>query len=164
MNDWTQIGMLLLQFYVAFGIMAIGFGVMFAGKHGAARAAHFYFAGSLRWTLGHVWGLLTAVLATAWTGTLSILAFVAHHLWHGVRWLSTHERRPPNARRAPGARPASRIAERVRAATAQVKAAVKEFVQRHVGFNSLPFLIALLCIVPAIFVVCLLLLRSGLGR
>ena len=90
-SEWRQMAIAMLELYVALGIMAIGFGVMFAGKHGASRVAHLYFAGSLSWTIAHVRALITTVLATLWHLVLSILQPVAHALVRGVRWLLTRK-------------------------------------------------------------------------
>ena len=160
MNDWKQIGILLLQFYLALGIMAIGFGMMFAGKHGATRVAHVYFAGSLSWTIAHVRALITTVLATLWHLVLAILQAVTRALVPALHWLVT--RKPgwllprPTARSSP---PRERWSW---PSIAPLVARIKEFARLHLNLQSLPFLLFLFCVAAAAFVIFLLLLRQVL--
>jgi hypothetical protein len=64
----------LLGFYVAIGLMFVGFGYMFSGKVGGTRAARFYFGRSVGWMLRSMRTMVTTVLVAAWS------AFV---LWVG---------------------------------------------------------------------------------
>jgi clan AA aspartic protease (TIGR02281 family) len=163
MNDWRQIAIALLELYVVLGIMVIGFGVMFAGKHGGSRVAHVYFAGSLSWTIAHVRALITTVLATLWHLVAAILQPIAHALVRALHWLATRKAgwlQPSRARRSAPAR-----GERERRswpAATQLLAAIKTFAIRYCNCQSLPFLLILFCVVLAIFVVCFFMLRGAL--
>ena len=160
MNDWKQITLALLKLYLTVGIMAIGFGVMFAGKHGASRVAHVYFAGSLSWTLAHVRALITALLATVWHAFLGIVRTVAQNLWRGLHWLVT--RKPGWLLPHPAGRSSPPRERRSWPSIAPLVARIKEFVRLHLNVQSLPFLLFLFCAVVAAFVIFLLLLRQVL--
>jgi len=88
-HETKQIALLLLELYLVLGVMLIGFGVMFAGKSGGARAAEFYFGRSLRWALGRVRLLSVSVLALAWSFLLFwILRPLGFGLWLAARWFA----------------------------------------------------------------------------
>lgn len=83
----------LFGLYVAFGLMLVGFGYMFSGRLGGARAAQVYFGASLRWTLRHVRSLLTTVLTTLWGAfVLWIGRPLTHRLLRALHWLLARER------------------------------------------------------------------------
>lgn len=149
----------VLALYVALGMMAVGYGYMFAGKDGGARAAHWYFGGSLRWTLGHVWGVILTVLATLWAAVAASVRTIAHHVWRGLRWLFTHQRGPARQRD----RKSLAFPARLRAGAGQLLAILKNFRARYLGLHSLPFVLVLALLALAIFVVCVVLLRRVLG-
>jgi hypothetical protein len=89
----VQLLMLLLELYIALGLMLVGFGYMLQGKNGGARAARFYFANSLWWSWWRMRRLVTVVLASI-SGVLMfwILRPLMDHVWRGTRWFVTRER------------------------------------------------------------------------
>ena len=102
MSDAGQIAVLLVELYVAFGVMLIGFGYMFAGKTGGGRVAQFYFGGSLRWTLRRLRALVVGVLTSLWG--LCVLALAG--IGRAIVRIARHARRRlrPRERKACGIR------------------------------------------------------------
>jgi hypothetical protein len=93
MHDIVQIAVLLLELYVALGIMLLGLGYMVGGKNLGGRVARFYFAGPLRWSLWRLRRLLAALIAVL-SGTLMfwVIRPIGYRLWRGIRWFLTRER------------------------------------------------------------------------
>src|SRR5690349_10899183 len=88
MSESAQVVVLLLELYATVGVMFIGFGYMFAGKNGGARAAHFYFGRSLHWTAAKVRLLITSLLSLTWHILIWwVLRPVGHAASLGLRWL-----------------------------------------------------------------------------
>jgi hypothetical protein len=74
---------------MALGVMLIDFGYMIGGKASGVRTAQFYFAGSLRWTVGHLRQLLVIVLASAVATIMRwIVRPITYRLWRALRRLS----------------------------------------------------------------------------
>ena len=93
MSEWQQIAIALFELYLALGVMAIGFGFMFAGKDGGARAARFYFVGSSRWTLQRTRALLGMILVALWSGFVLLIARpLMHALRRAARWVVNRAR------------------------------------------------------------------------
>jgi clan AA aspartic protease (TIGR02281 family) len=93
-TEFAHIAVLLIELYVALGVMAIGFGYMLAGRLGGSRVAGFYFGRSLRWVGARVRGLVTAVLALV--KTLLVAGLVRPlllGLQKSLRWLAGRRRR-----------------------------------------------------------------------
>jgi clan AA aspartic protease (TIGR02281 family) len=93
-SETLYITLLLVELYIAIGVMLIGFGYMIAGKIGGGRVASFYFGRSLRWVRDRV------RLVLAWTltrvGTIALFWIarpLAYRLWLGLRWLAGTRRR-----------------------------------------------------------------------
>jgi predicted aspartyl protease len=91
----------LFELYLTLGLMAIGFAFMLAGKEGGARAARFYFAGSLRWVgthalaigrgvVFHIAWLMTRMMALLWS---ALRAHLLRPLMQWLRWASATRRR-----------------------------------------------------------------------
>jgi hypothetical protein len=93
MSDIAHIIVLVLELYIALGMMVIGFGYMLAGKNGGSRAAGYYFGNSIRWTWWRLRRLVAAVLA-ALSGALMfwIIRPLAYRLWRGIHWFVTRQR------------------------------------------------------------------------
>jgi clan AA aspartic protease (TIGR02281 family) len=94
MTEALYLIILLVELYMAVGVMLIGFGFMVAGKIGSSRVASFYFGMSLRWMVQRV----TALLAWMLTGVVLFLEVwiirrLASRLWRGMRWLTGTRRR-----------------------------------------------------------------------
>jgi hypothetical protein len=88
MSEFVEIAIAMLELYAAVGVMCIGFGYMFAGKNGGARAAQFYFGRSLRWTGAHLRLLIRRVASLAWNLFVWwIVHLLAQGLLVGLRWL-----------------------------------------------------------------------------
>ena len=87
MSEALHITVLLIELYIAFGVMLTGFGYMVAGKVGGGRVASFYFGRSLRWA-GNAGD-------RCWTGPNARSYLLpgldrrpfAYGLWRGMRWL-----------------------------------------------------------------------------
>jgi hypothetical protein len=160
-QQWIDLVACLFGFYLAFGIISVGFGVMFAGADGGKRAAHFYFGRSLSWTIEHIRALFVLVLATLWRVVLGIVRPLALHLWRGLRWFVTRERgwvRAPKAR----ARPTPRQPRRWQIPPRLI-ASLQEFRDRYLTLQSIPFLLFLLCTTIAGLLLCVFLLYRVLG-
>jgi hypothetical protein len=100
MSDWQQIAVAMLELYLALGLMVIGFGYMFSGKAGGARAAQFYFGGSLRWTLRQIRTVLSAALAMVWVVLVMWIARpLGRALVRGLRALFTSKPTTSRTRR-----------------------------------------------------------------
>lgn len=153
MNDAAQIAVLLLELYVAFGIMLIGFGYMLAGKTGGGWVAQFYFAGSWRWTLRRLRALVVGLLAGLWALVRLALAGIRRL----IMWLARPPRPRPQARQRqplPQRRPAWEV---VRGWLAKID----HWRQHTVRWHSMTLLLLLLCVVLSVFLICLaLLVRS----
>src|SRR5262245_31425465 len=93
MQELIQIAVILFEFYLAFGIMLIGFAYMVAGKNGGSRTARWYFGNSVRWTWWRFRLLIRRTLTFLWQALVFwIVRPLSFRVWEGVRWLATRER------------------------------------------------------------------------
>jgi hypothetical protein len=87
-----QLIVILLELYIALGMVSVGFGCLFAGKQGAKRAAQKYFGTSLRWAWFKMRRALAATVSFAWEALMRfVIRPLAYHLWRGIQWLATRE-------------------------------------------------------------------------
>lgn len=93
MDEVKEIAILLLEFYVALGLMVIGFGFMLAGKLGGASVARFYFGGPLRWTFWRLRRVIPGLMASIWAALLAwLLRPLGVRLLRALQWLASRER------------------------------------------------------------------------
>src|SRR5262245_44540254 len=138
-----------LGFYVALGMMLVGFAYMFAGKAGGARAAQSYFGGTLRSARAAAQGLCSAVLTKAWA---VFVLLIMTPLRAVVSWLARRERGWLRHHRTQETR-IDRHSHRL--ALQRMRDAVAMFVRRHISLHSLPFLLTLFSVVVMVFLLCI---------
>jgi len=96
MQEIAQLLILLVAYYATFGIMAVGFAMMWGGERAAGSAARLFFLSPLQWLGQRMWMAIVAAVVATWTGFFAVIArWIAAELKElaaDFRWLATRPR------------------------------------------------------------------------